>query len=250
MKRISACIKGPLEKEMATHSSILARENPMDRGAEPGGLYTVHRVTKSQIQLSDWAQKGPQRALNFFLLCEDTVRKWSSVSQKRTLTKPDHAGTLIWNFYPPNLLFISYPVYGIGVAGKVHLVFSVRYQRSLWKNSLKPTFWPTNTLLFQPEWLRRLLMKIRALIVKVYMKINSTCKVNRPQPCLGDRVDVEDKRYFSIKGPRLLLLNWILEICGLLKNNWKIHLRALREFAHPSVNSFPHSSYSVNNSLS
>ena len=98
MKRISACIKGPLEKEMATHSSILAWENPMDRGAEPGGLHTVHRVTKSQIQLSDWAQKGPQRALNFFLLCEDTVRKWSSVSQKRTLTKPDHAGTLIWNF--------------------------------------------------------------------------------------------------------------------------------------------------------
>ena len=32
-----------LEKEMATHSSILAWENPMDRGAWRG---TVHGVTK------------------------------------------------------------------------------------------------------------------------------------------------------------------------------------------------------------
>ena len=40
----------PLEKEMATHSSILACENPMDRGA---GQATVHGVTKSQTQLSD-----------------------------------------------------------------------------------------------------------------------------------------------------------------------------------------------------
>ena len=115
---------------------------------------------------------------------------------------------------------------------------------------LKPTFWPTNTLLFQPEWLRLLLMKIRALIVKVYMKINSTCKVNRLQPCLGDSVDVEDKRHFSIKGPSQRALNRILEICGLLKNDWNIHQCALREFAHPSVSGFPHSSYSVNNSLS
>ena len=35
----------PLEKEVATHSSILARENPMDRGA---CWATVHGVTKSQ----------------------------------------------------------------------------------------------------------------------------------------------------------------------------------------------------------
>ena len=33
----------PLEKEMATHSSILSWENPMDRGVY---LATVHRVTK------------------------------------------------------------------------------------------------------------------------------------------------------------------------------------------------------------
>ena len=36
----------PLEKGMATHSSILALENPTDRGAWRA---TVHRVTKSQI---------------------------------------------------------------------------------------------------------------------------------------------------------------------------------------------------------
>ena len=33
----------PLEKEMATHSDILAWENPMDRGAWQA---TVHGVTK------------------------------------------------------------------------------------------------------------------------------------------------------------------------------------------------------------
>ena len=42
--------KAPLEKEMTTHSSILAWKNPMDRGAWQA---TVHRVTKSQTQLSD-----------------------------------------------------------------------------------------------------------------------------------------------------------------------------------------------------
>ena len=35
--------ENPLEKEMATHSSILAWGNPMDRGA---WWATVHRVTK------------------------------------------------------------------------------------------------------------------------------------------------------------------------------------------------------------
>ena len=36
---------------MATHSSILAWRIPWTE--EPGGLHTVHRVTKSQIQLCD-----------------------------------------------------------------------------------------------------------------------------------------------------------------------------------------------------
>ena len=40
----------PLEEEMATHSSILAWKNPMDRGA---WWATVYGVAKSQTQLSD-----------------------------------------------------------------------------------------------------------------------------------------------------------------------------------------------------
>ena len=38
-----------LEKRMASHSSLLAWKNPMDRGAWGA---TVHRVTKSQTRLS------------------------------------------------------------------------------------------------------------------------------------------------------------------------------------------------------
>ena len=40
----------PLEKGIATHSSILAWRIPMDRGAWQA---TVHGVTKSQTQLSN-----------------------------------------------------------------------------------------------------------------------------------------------------------------------------------------------------
>ena len=39
-----------LEKGRATHSSILAWENPMERGAWRA---TVHEVAKSQTRLSD-----------------------------------------------------------------------------------------------------------------------------------------------------------------------------------------------------
>ena len=42
----------PLEKKMATHFSILAWENSMDRGAWQA---TVHRAIRSQTRLSDWA---------------------------------------------------------------------------------------------------------------------------------------------------------------------------------------------------
>ena len=42
----------PLEKEMATHSSTHAWENPMDRGA---WWATVHGVAKSQTRLSDFS---------------------------------------------------------------------------------------------------------------------------------------------------------------------------------------------------
>ena len=43
----------PLEKEMATHSSILAWKNPTDRGAWQAA---VHGVTKSWTQLSTHMQ--------------------------------------------------------------------------------------------------------------------------------------------------------------------------------------------------
>ena len=41
----------PLEKGMATHSSILTWKNPMDRGA---WCATVRGITKSQTQVSDF----------------------------------------------------------------------------------------------------------------------------------------------------------------------------------------------------
>ena len=44
----------PLEKKMATYSSILCLENPMDGGA---WCSTVHGVIKSQTQLSMRAHK-------------------------------------------------------------------------------------------------------------------------------------------------------------------------------------------------
>ena len=40
----------PLEKEMVTHSSVLALENPMDRGDWQA---TVHRVPKSWTRLTE-----------------------------------------------------------------------------------------------------------------------------------------------------------------------------------------------------
>ena len=42
--------KDPLEKEMATHSSILAWEIPWTEGAWRA---TIHGITKSQTQLSN-----------------------------------------------------------------------------------------------------------------------------------------------------------------------------------------------------
>ena len=44
-------LKDPLEKEMATNSSILAWR--ISWTEEPGGLHTVHGVAKSQTQLSN-----------------------------------------------------------------------------------------------------------------------------------------------------------------------------------------------------
>ena len=41
----SMCWEGPLEEEMATHSSFLAWKNPRDKGTWQA---KIHRVTKSQ----------------------------------------------------------------------------------------------------------------------------------------------------------------------------------------------------------
>ena len=40
-------------------------------------------------------QEAPESSLTLFLPCEDTGRGWPSVTQKRALTRTDHAGTLI-----------------------------------------------------------------------------------------------------------------------------------------------------------
>ena len=52
-----------LEKKMATHSSILAGKNPMDREA---WWATVHSITKSQTQLKRLSTQAPRLFL-FFL---------------------------------------------------------------------------------------------------------------------------------------------------------------------------------------
>ena len=43
--------EGPMEKEMATHSSILPWKTP--RTEEPGGLQSMEEFTKSWTRLSD-----------------------------------------------------------------------------------------------------------------------------------------------------------------------------------------------------
>ena len=51
----------PLEKEMSTHSSILAMENLMDRGA---WWATVHGVTKSWTLLNDFTPTQTHTHMN------------------------------------------------------------------------------------------------------------------------------------------------------------------------------------------
>ena len=51
----------PLEKEMATHSSVLAWENPMDRGALQA---TVHGIAKSRTQLKRHSSSSSRHYLN------------------------------------------------------------------------------------------------------------------------------------------------------------------------------------------
>ena len=56
--------EGPLEKELATHSSILAWKIPQTE--EPGGA-TVHGVAKSQTQLSDFTNPPSTGTVSRFL---------------------------------------------------------------------------------------------------------------------------------------------------------------------------------------
>ena len=60
----------PLEKEMATHSSILAWRIPMDGGA---WWATVHGVAKSQTWLSDFTSLCPQIKTVFEWICTHYV---------------------------------------------------------------------------------------------------------------------------------------------------------------------------------
>ena len=69
----------PLEKEMATNSSILAWKDPMDRGAWQS---TVHCVTKSGTWLRDWPSSHTQIEYTY---THDVKRKDSSRSCKMTL---------------------------------------------------------------------------------------------------------------------------------------------------------------------
>ena len=78
----------PLEEEMATHSSILCLENPMDRGA---WWATVHRVAKSDTRLK---QLGTHTSL-----CSGLPLRFSfpAVLRKQTL----------WGVSIPSALFPS-----------------------------------------------------------------------------------------------------------------------------------------------
>ena len=87
----------PLEKEMATHSSILAWRIPWTE--EPGGLYIVHRVTKNRnmIKTNVEAMVNPYKF--FFLIFKKCYwrglpfsRKWSGLVVRNP---PCNAGTWV-----------------------------------------------------------------------------------------------------------------------------------------------------------
>ena len=59
--------QGPLEKGMATQSSILAWRIPTDRGAWRA---TVHGVAESRTRLSDWAEHSKGRSSPHLLRSE------------------------------------------------------------------------------------------------------------------------------------------------------------------------------------
>ena len=76
--------KDPLEKGMATHSSILAWRIPLDRGAWRA---TVHGITKSQTQLSDfhsltYALLWGKSQYDIYIINEDQTQKNDFLSIK------------------------------------------------------------------------------------------------------------------------------------------------------------------------
>ena len=64
---LSLSREDPLEKEMATHSSILAWRIPMDGGA---WWATVHGVAKSWTQLSDFISLIMRVNVQCLILCK------------------------------------------------------------------------------------------------------------------------------------------------------------------------------------
>ena len=59
---------------MATHSRILAWETLCTE--EPGGLHTVHGVTKSQTQLSNQTATWMKHLTQFLKNISNTFRQW------------------------------------------------------------------------------------------------------------------------------------------------------------------------------
>ena len=62
-----------LEKAMAPHSSTLAWENPMDRGA---WWVAVHGIAKSRTRLSDFTFTFPFHALEKEMATHSSVLAW------------------------------------------------------------------------------------------------------------------------------------------------------------------------------
>ena len=71
MKRISACIKGPLEKEMATHSSILAGKIPWTEG--PSQVGYIQSIGSQRVKYN-WVteHKRDLRELSISFYCVKT----------------------------------------------------------------------------------------------------------------------------------------------------------------------------------
>ena len=71
----------PLEKEIATHSGILAWKNPMDRGARQAAGYVVE---KGRRQLSNWACMH----INTSSIYTSKKEIWSTTQENRHKSKP------------------------------------------------------------------------------------------------------------------------------------------------------------------